>query len=149
MAGKLMLTIEESRVAMKTPTATMPSTSHWLGAASDRSVITRIVYYNCPAARSRSLKAQTNASESHAIGVVGHRRGPIGEDAADADVLGENVERLVHVAVLLDRDALRVEIVVEACARGAPAQVGALERPGDDLEPGMPDVARVLRRHHV
>src|SRR5262252_2166519 len=59
-----MLTIDESRVAMKTPTATMPSTSHWLGAASCRSVITRIVYYNCSAARSRSLKAETPPTPS-------------------------------------------------------------------------------------
>src|SRR5215471_2596524 len=64
MAGRLMLTIDESRVAMKTPTATMPSTSHWLGAASCRSVITRIVYYNCSAARSRSLKAEAPPTPS-------------------------------------------------------------------------------------
>ena len=51
-----------------------------------------------PAARGASPRL----SDSHAIRVARHGRRPIREDAADADVLGEDVEYLHDVAVALD-----------------------------------------------
>ena len=41
-------------------------------------------------------------SEALAVGVVGHRGGPVGEDAQNADVLSEHVEGDHDVAVIAD-----------------------------------------------
>ena len=85
--------------------------------------------------------------ESHAVGVVRHRCGPVGENADDADLARQDIQRLVHVAVLPDGLALRIEQIVEAGLRRPLAKIGALECPGDDVEAQSLDVQRVLRRH--
>src|ERR671912_430508 len=72
--------------------------------------------------------------EPHTARVVTDRCWPVREQADELDVLGEHVQRLVHVAVLPDCGAGRIEIVVGAHAGCAPAQVDALEAPADEVE---------------
>lgn len=72
--------------------------------------------------------------QSHAARVVSHSRRPVGEDADDADLGSQRVQRVVHVAVFLQRATGGIECVVEAASRPAAAKVSVLERPGDDLE---------------
>ena len=50
--------------------------------------------------------------QTHAVGVVGDRSGPVGEDAQDPHLFGQHVQGLVHVAILLDGGAGRIEVIV-------------------------------------
>src|SRR5262245_45247051 len=77
--------------------------------------------------------------ESHAVGVVGDGRRPVRKDSDDADLARQRIEREVQVAVLADRPASRIEVVIEAGLRGAAPQIRALERPGDDFETRLLD----------
>src|SRR4029453_10806126 len=83
--------------------------------------------------------------ETHAVSVERDRGRAVREDSQDLHILREHVERLVHVAVLLDRLPGRVEVEVEARLRCALAQAGALEGPGDEVESPVPEVLRKLR----
>ena len=95
--------------------------------------------------RTRLVRARL--VQIHAVGVVSHRRRPVREDSEDLHLSGQHVERLVHVTVLLDRCARRVEVVVEARLRCTLAQVGSLEGPRYDVEAHALEILRQLRGH--
>src|SRR5262249_3297121 len=62
---------------------------------------------------------QASVAIQHAVGVVGDSCGPVGEDPEDPDLAGQHVESLVHVAVFLYGDVIRIKQPVEtgrACA---------------------------------
>src|SRR5262245_13326696 len=80
--------------------------------------------------------------QPHATRVVADRCRPVREQPDELHILCEHVERLVHVAVFLDRGAGRIEIVVGTHTGCAPAQVDALEAPADDIEAQRPEILR-------
>ena len=74
--------------------------------------------------------------------VGGHCRGPVPEDAANADLSRQDVEQLERVALARDRgsDGLIVELV----GRSRRENPGSHEGPRDDLEAHRLGVFRVL-----
>src|SRR2546428_13837435 len=80
--------------------------------------------------------------QAHAVGVVRHRRRPVGEDAEDADLLGQHVKCDQDVTIVVE--GVQRRLVVELRARSALRRqhflddaARALEGPGDDIEPSL------------
>src|SRR6516225_8419351 len=49
----------------------------------------------------------------HAVGIVGDGCGPVGEHSQNPDLAGQHVESLVHIAIFLYRDVMRIKQPIE------------------------------------
>src|SRR6185503_11312781 len=92
----------------------------------------------------RSEPEHRASRQTGAPRIEADRRRPVGEDAAHADVARKHVDDAQHVAFARHRGADRAVIETLVARREI---AGALERPGDDVEPRGASRARRARSH--